>query len=186
MNRTTLIAVALAALIAATGFAAAAPGNAPVSVDANADSPDEQHANEHSPDEQHANEHAADDQQADDDQNRSENGAAAANAADERNGQGPNVDLPEQVPDHVSQIHDRISSFLNDDLDGSLGDAVSDVTPDDDESDEADDTDEGDAEDEQTEEDADDTDGDDTDDEQTTEDADDTDEDDTDDEQTDA
>lgn len=151
MNRTTLIAVACAALIMATGFAAAAPGNAPVSVDSGADSTDEQHANEH----------AADEQQADDDQNRSENGAAPADAADERNGQGPNVDLPDQVPDHVSGIHDRVSSFLNGGLDGSLGEAISDVTPDDDESDEADDTDESNEADEaeQTDEnDADDTD----------------------------
>ncbi|SEQ69339.1 hypothetical protein [Natrinema salaciae] len=123
MKRTTLIAVALAVLIAATGFAAAAPGNAPVSVDTGADSTDEQHTNERGDDE------------------RSENGAAVGSAADERDGQGPTVDLPDQAPDHVSAIHERISSFLSGDLEGSLGNAIGEVTPgDDEEPDEADDT----------------------------------------------
>jgi len=100
---------------------------------------------------------STDEANGDEREDRSENGAAAGGAADERNGQGPAVDLPDQVPDHVSEIHDRISSFLNGNLEGTLGDAVSAVTPDDDEaddadesedvdeSDEADDTDEGDA-----------------------------------------
>ncbi len=130
MKRTTLIAVALAALLMITGFAAAAPGNAPVSVDTDADSTDEQPANERA-------------QSADERDDRSENGATADNGVDDRNGQGPNVDLPDQVPDHVSEIHDRISSFLSGTLDGSLGDAISDVTPDDgDEADDAGDADE--------------------------------------------
>jgi len=69
MKRTTLIAAACAVLIAATGFAAAAPGSAPVSVDEGVDSTDEANGDER--------------------EDRSENGAAAGGAADERNGQGP-------------------------------------------------------------------------------------------------
>jgi hypothetical protein len=46
-------------------------------------------------------------------------------------GQGPPADLPAQVPDHVTQIHDLIRSFVGGDGDGSLGDSVSDATPDD-------------------------------------------------------
>ncbi len=143
MNRTTIIAVALAALIAATGFAAAAPGSAPVSVDTGADGTD-------------AADHPANDnaQSADDRDNGSENGTAAG--ADDRNGQGPAGDLPEQVPDHVSAIHDRISAFLSGDLETSLGDAIGDVTPDDeDAADEDDATESGDEADEDS--DADDT-----------------------------
>ncbi|MDS0476407.1 hypothetical protein [Natrinema sp. 1APR25-10V2] len=137
MKRTTLIAVALAALLMITGFAAAAPGNAPVSVDTDADSTDEQPANERA-------------QSADERDDRSENGAAADTGADDRNGQGPNVDLPDQVPDHVSEIHDRISSFLSGTLDGSLGDAISDVTPADGDEENADDTSDDDTSDDDT------------------------------------
>ncbi len=44
---------------------------------------------------------------------------------------GPPTDLPDAVPDFVAEIHDLIRQFLGGDLDGSLGDAVSNVTPDD-------------------------------------------------------
>ncbi|MFA9416294.1 hypothetical protein [Natrinema sp. HArc-T2] len=152
MKRTTLIAAVFAVLIMATGFAVAAPGNAPVDVDTGADSTDD-HA-ESEP--QHATDH--DDRRENAATERNGNGAAADEhngngAADERNGQGPNVDLPAQVPDHVSTIHDRISSFLSGDLETSLGDAISEVTPDDenaDESDEAGDASEDETDDEQT------------------------------------
>lgn len=153
MKRTTLIAALFAVLIMATGFAAAAPGNAPVDVDTGADSTDD-HA-ESEP--QHATDH--DDRSETAATERNENGAAADErngngaATDERNGQGPNVDLPAQVPDHVSTIHDRISSFLSGDLETSLGDAISEVTPDDenaDESDEAGDVSEDETDDDQT------------------------------------
>lgn len=62
---------------------------------------------------------------------RSEEAAGAAAAADEEERRGPPADLPEQVPDHVGEIHQRIVSFLDGELD-SLGAAVSDVTPADD------------------------------------------------------
>ena len=65
----------------------------------------------------------------------------AADVADERNddrteatpgedrpenaaGVGPSDGLPEQVPDHVSDVHDRIESFLDGSIEG-LGDALS-------------------------------------------------------------
>jgi len=128
MKRTTLIAAVLAALIMATGFAAAAPGNAPVDVDTGADRIDDHAENE----QQHANDR--DDRSENAATEHTENDAAAGErngngATDERNGQGPNVDLPAQVPDHVSTIHDRISSFLSGGLEGSLGDAISELTP---------------------------------------------------------
>lgn len=54
--------------------------------------------------------------------------AGAADAADAAaNAAGPAVDLPEQVPDHVSAIHDMVADFLSGDLEGPLGPAVSDV-----------------------------------------------------------
>lgn len=125
MNRTTLIAVACALLVVTTGIAAAV-GNAPAPTNAD-DNANERHDN------------------ADERHDRSGNGTAAANdEADERNGGGPNVELPDQVPDHVSAIHDQISSFLDGDLEGPLGDAVSEVTPGDDEPDESNDGDESD------------------------------------------
>jgi hypothetical protein len=51
------------------------------------------------------------------------NGDAPGNA----DGVGPDGGLPEQVPDHVSEIHDRIDSYLNgsiDDLGGSLSELL--------------------------------------------------------------
>jgi hypothetical protein len=42
---------------------------------------------------------------------------------------GPPADLPAPVPDGVAAIHDLILSFIGGDLDGSLGNAVSDATP---------------------------------------------------------
>ncbi|MDG5777502.1 hypothetical protein VB773_13465 [Haloarculaceae archaeon H-GB2-1] len=58
--------------------------------------------------------------------------AAGAGASDDH-AQGPPVSMPEQVPDHVGEIHQQIRDFLAGDLDGSLGDAISGLTPGDDE-----------------------------------------------------
>jgi hypothetical protein len=79
MTRTTLAAIALAALLAVTGVAAAQPGNAPADAGANGDDP----------------------------------GQA-----------GPPTDLPDPVPEFVSDIHDRIRSFIDGNVD-DLGEAVS-------------------------------------------------------------
>lgn len=75
---------------------------------------------------------------------RTQNGVADRDAGD-RDGLGPDVSLPDQVPEHVSAIHDRIASFLDGDLAGSLGDAISDLTPGGDETGDADESGENDA-----------------------------------------
>lgn len=53
----------------------------------------------------------------------------AANASDDRSGSvGPSDGLPEQVPDHVSQIHETIESFLSGEVE-NLGEALRSLTP---------------------------------------------------------
>ncbi|MEF8807988.1 MAG: hypothetical protein V5A53_07995, partial [Natronomonas sp.] len=53
-----------------------------------------------------------------------------ANASEERKGNadgvGPSDGLPEQVPDHVSQIHETIDSFLSGEVD-NLGQSLNDL-----------------------------------------------------------
>lgn len=65
------------------------------------------------------------------------NGLDAQNHARDDDAGGPPVDMPENVPDHVSEIHSSILDFLSGAIDG-LGEAVSDVTPGNDASDPAD------------------------------------------------
>lgn len=101
-----LIAVALAALVLLAGVGAAAPGNASDvpnenASDAASENPPEEASNDDAP-------------------------AAASNGDDDR--QGPPTDLPEQVPDHVSAVHEAIGEFLDGGVD-SLGDRVSELTP---------------------------------------------------------
>jgi len=116
MNATKIIAAAFAALLLSAGTVAALPGQA---ADAGTD-----HANEHADDAMQASEDA---NESETKSNASENKpAAAADAAERR---GPPTDMPEQVPDHVVQIHETINQFLDGDLDGSLGEAISDLTP---------------------------------------------------------
>lgn len=57
-------------------------------------------------------------------------GAVAAQPEDagESGDAGPPEDLPEQVPDFVSDVHDAVRDFLGGTID-SLGAAVSDLTP---------------------------------------------------------
>jgi hypothetical protein len=69
-------------------------------------------------------------------------GAADEAAAD---GVGPSGGLPEQVPGHVSEIHDRIDSFKNGSID-NLGESLSELLGGDEADDEADNAD-GDSED---------------------------------------
>jgi hypothetical protein len=98
-----LAALVLAALLVTAGVAAAAPGNGNTPADGSSDAAD-------------ANQSASD--------------GPSANAPDVD--RGPSVDLPDAVPQHVQQIHDAVNQFLDGALDGTLGDAVSSVTPDDD------------------------------------------------------
>jgi hypothetical protein len=56
------------------------------------------------------------------------NSDAAAGVDADASTRGPPVDLPAQVPDHVSQVHDLVRSFLSGDDDGgNLGDVVGDL-----------------------------------------------------------
>lgn len=138
MIRTKLVAVAVAALLVTVGTVAAAPGNAPVDVGA-----DDQYDDHAEQAEENADAHDASDGDgqpadvpADDADGNATDGAedrddAAADGAANADGQGPPADLPAQVPDHVTQIHDLIRSFVGGDGDGSLGGSVSDATPDD-------------------------------------------------------
>ncbi|MFC7226368.1 hypothetical protein N0B31_03055 [Salinirubellus salinus] len=80
--------------------------------------------------------------------------AAPVGAADAQERRGPPADLPEQVPAHVSEINQRIVSFLDGELD-DFGTAVSDVTPDDGADAEATSTDEPETEEPETDEDGD-------------------------------
>lgn len=114
MNIKLIAAGFLALAVVASGAAAALPGNAPVDApmdDNTADAAGEQHAEQ------------AGEQRAAQSQEQRAEGAAAGQ-------QGPPVDLPSQVPDFVSDIHDLIRQHVSGTLDGILGHQVSDVTPD--------------------------------------------------------
>lgn len=112
MNVKVIVAAFLALAVVATGAAAAAPGNAPVDV------PTDQHTDDADAAAENADENATD----------AGEQAEAAQAADGE--RGPPMDLPDQVPDFVSQIHDLIRQHVSGSLDGILGHQVSDVTPD--------------------------------------------------------
>lgn len=121
MKLTKLAAIALAALTLTAGAAVAVPGNAPDGIgNDNADT----HANEHAEEAGGAENASAADE-------RDENASAADErddrAADESGDAGPPADLPEQVPEHVSAIHELIQQHVDGVLEGDLGAAVSDV-----------------------------------------------------------
>lgn len=111
MKLSAIVAVAAAVLLVTAGAAMAAPGNAPADpvADGSGDGP-------------------GDAGPADD---AAENASAAGAAASGDGVRGPPLDLPEPVPDRVAQIHDLIRQFISGDLAGSLGEAISGVTPDD-------------------------------------------------------
>lgn len=109
------IALMLAALMLAAGAAAAMPGNAP------SDAGNATDADDGAADDEAA---AADDAEMNE---TDEDTVDEARADDANDARGPPADMPEQVPDHVSTIHDVVRQFLDDDLDGSLGESVSDV-----------------------------------------------------------
>ncbi|RMB24221.1 hypothetical protein [Haloplanus aerogenes] len=139
MIRTKLVAVVFVALLVTAGTVAAAPGNAPVDVGADDQYDDHaEQADENADDDAENAEDGADnrddaaDAGADNAADEADAGASNAENADRR---GPPADLPAQVPDHVAQIHDLIRSFLGSDGDGSLGESVSDATPDEDNAD---------------------------------------------------
>lgn len=139
MKLHVIAAIALVVLVATAGVAVAAPGNAP---DNPGEADDEHGASDDAPDGEPAEDQSIDE----DDVNRSENASATADRGVEMSenesaadgdvsavhAQGSGEDLPAQVPDHVSQIHDLIRQFFDGELAGSLGEAISGVTASDD------------------------------------------------------
>jgi hypothetical protein len=117
MNRIQLLAVGLAALTVTTGAALALPGAAPAS------SP----ADDHAQADGHADENATD-------ADAVENGSAPdavpmdGNASDADAARGPPADLPAQVPDFVSDIHDAVRTHVEGTI-ADLGDVISGLTP---------------------------------------------------------
>jgi len=117
MTLTKIVAIALAVLTVTAGAAAAMPGNAPehARTNDNAEQTDE-HSQAGDPASGNESEDAV-----------HGDGMAEQQRTTNQERQGPPVDLPSPVPDHVRQIHDLIRQVLNDELDGSLGKAISDM-----------------------------------------------------------
>ncbi|WP_229111677.1 hypothetical protein [Halapricum desulfuricans] len=134
MNLTKIAGIALAVVLVAGGTAAALPGNAPT------DGPTTDQPNA-TPDADDANETTA--------EVESERGPPAdrgPHASDDRgpnadHDRGPPTDMPEQVPDFVTEIHETINQFLDGELEGDLGSSIAEITPDDGDSDEQTDAD---------------------------------------------
>ena len=115
MNVSKLAALVLVALLVTAGAAAAVPATAT----------DHSGAADHEQASDHRSDEAADGAAV-----AAEGGAEAVGLAHPRSDdtRGPPTDLPEQVPDHVTRIHQLILDFLSGDLDGNLGPSVSDAT----------------------------------------------------------
>ena len=157
MTLTKLTAVLLVVLLVATGVTAALPGNAPA--DSNASDAGDHPADEagdtpaeHADDGLNQLDHARENDDAavrgptmdadgDVDSSAADNASEVpgdvpqsvvperAPAGADASAQGPPVDLPAQVPDFVSELHQLIRDVHSGDLTGSLGDAFSSVTP---------------------------------------------------------
>ncbi|WP_336036288.1 hypothetical protein [Halobacterium yunchengense] len=114
-------ATALVGGVAAAGAATPADGQAsdqtPDGPDANA--PDDAGGSDADTAENQSTSEDADG--SDENANADENDEAA---------RGPPSELPDQVPDHVSEVHDRIGSYLDGEID-NLGHALSDLLGDD-------------------------------------------------------
>ena len=131
MNVKSIAVVAVIALVLSTGAVAAMPGSSP---DHAADGENgsegandgaDGNASDRASD---ANDRASDaNDRASDAQDRASNASAVGPEHRSANAQGPVVDLPEQVPDHVAEIHALIGQFLDGDGEKSLGEMVSGV-----------------------------------------------------------
>lgn len=132
MTFNEIAAAALAVLLVSAGAVAAVPG----------DVPDGAQADDHS----QADEHAQDGDGQDGDRDERARGGHAnasvdgadddagapgeATAGQAREERGPPTDVPEQVPDFVSPIHEEILKHLNGDISGAeLGEVISNLTP---------------------------------------------------------
>lgn len=130
MKRTTIAVVALAVLLIGAGAAAAAPGNAPDAAGDQAQADDHRQDDDRRPDD--AGNASVSDDESDAASNASDASAGASDAAPADrpdSASGPPAELPEHVPDFVSEIHDLIRQHLGGDLDGNLGEAIAEVTP---------------------------------------------------------
>lgn len=116
MNITKIAGITLAVLLVAGGTAAALPGDAPTDAPTpNATAADEADANE-------TNDEAAE----------TERGPPADRGPHANDSErGPPVEMPGQAPDFVTEIHETIDQFRSGDLDGELGSAIAELTPDD-------------------------------------------------------
>lgn len=131
MQLKTIAALVLAVALV-TGSAAALPGNAPAQADDYANDSDAADAN--------AERDVADDAN-DTDADRGPPADVPAADGDRR---GPPADTPGQAPAFVGEIHSLIGQHVDGTLEGSLGERISDVTPDDEnESDDADENERG-------------------------------------------
>jgi len=116
MQLKTIAGLVLAALVV-TGTAAALPGNAPAQAD--------EHANDDA-ETANATEPRADSDETNESAGRPDN-VPAANDGE----RGPPTEMPGAVPDFVGEMHSLIDQKIAGELDGSLGEQVSDLTPDD-------------------------------------------------------
>lgn len=138
MNAHKLIAVVMAVLLLTAGAAAATPGESPTND--GTETADEHQPTETGDDATDEDENATDadenatdaDVAADDNETDADVAADAeddeSDERDENASEGPPTDMPEQVPDHVTAIHQLIRDKLNGDLGNTtLGEAISGV-----------------------------------------------------------
>ncbi|QLH82543.1 hypothetical protein [Halosimplex pelagicum] len=128
-----IVAVFASVLLVATGAAMAMPGNAPDHAqDGNAQADDHSQSGDRAEDD--ADEFDSNATESDSDARRGPPAdVPAAGGADDANGsQGPPVEMPEQVPDFVSGVHETIGNVAGGAVDGarSLGEKISALTPD--------------------------------------------------------
>lgn len=132
MHATKLAVIAITALIVTAGAAVAMPGNAPEHAAADENERASDQVSDDAADTRSTSDSAADEnasaEDASDDRSSGPDARAAAQSdypPESAAASGPPADLPEQVPDHVTTIHELIVDFLNGDLDGNLGSSVS-------------------------------------------------------------
>jgi len=146
MQLKTIAGLVLAALLV-TGSAAALPGNAPAQADDHAnDSAADADVNDPDVDDNDsatADENASDaaDSEAAESESEMKRGPPEGVPAADDGQRGPPADMPEQVPDFVSEIHSLVQQQIDGDLAGSLGEQISDLTPDDSEDTDSEDAD---------------------------------------------
>jgi hypothetical protein len=133
MNLKTIAGLALAALLV-TGSAAALPGNAPAQADEyandNADAADAKAPETGEQADADAAENQSDAETTENQSDADRRGPPSDVPAASDDRRGPPIDLPAAVPDFVSEIHSLLNDKLAGDLEGSLGEQISDVTPD--------------------------------------------------------